>query len=155
VNDTGGFMVNGEWFDDLRFTDSLEQSRVVVDVVLRAEVDALRTEVRRLAATLDVVQADRDEWHSAWVGLARASRAIAARLADTEAALERARGLAVRAGAFDTGIREAGPIRWVTAEREGIPEAPRLTLGDQSADQGPDTLPTDLDGLEAERDDGR
>jgi hypothetical protein len=110
-----GFVVNGEWFDDLRFTGSVEQSRVVVDDVLRAEVAALRTEVRRLAAvldmddaevrrlnaTLDVVQADRDEWHSAWVGLVRRNRALDARLVDTEAALERARDLAVRAGAFD------------------------------------------------------
>lgn len=115
----------GDLRDRLDAAAGLSQS--VVDAAHRAEIESATSEIWRLNATLDLVTADRDGLHAAWCDLG-------ARLADCEAALERARGLAVRAVAFD----QAGP-----------PEALRSSLSHPDARKGPVTLPTPQRGFES------
>ncbi len=121
-----------------------ELSQAVVDAAHRDEVAALQRELRLVNETLDVMQADRDDWREAWT-------ALAARFADSEAALERARDLAVRAGAFDEPHAD-----WrVPPELEGTLDAPRWSEPPVWGQPGVDGPEVTQRGLDVERDECR
>jgi hypothetical protein len=88
-------------------TDMVERLRIE-RTAWQATAGSRETEVRKLRATLDRVIAERDEarrdrasLRNRCTLLSEGNRRITARLSDALAERDRARGLAVRAGAFD------------------------------------------------------
>ena len=132
-------------------------SREVVDAAHREEIAAALLEIRRLNATLDVLQVDRDTWRDDW-------RSVSDECQRLRGELERARDLAVRAGAFEPP-RPArhryylGRFRRVTPDQDAVS---RPADGSQSDEHGrvgwigPSDEKRGSDfAFERERDDGR
>ena len=147
---------------ELNIATATDLSRMEVDRAHREEIATARAEVERLNMNLDYAITERDEacrerasLRNRCTLLSEGNRRLTAQVTDLTGERDRARDLAVRAGAFDT----ARPPWEVAPDWDAVARPPASTETDQRGNRawiGPadDDRGSEF-GVEREQDDGR